>query len=206
MGLVLLAVGLIAGWSLLSPDQGLILEVWSDILRRIFGWGAFVVPLALLGAGAWLILRTSWVYGARGHNFFLTMLRLARERETLKIVYDQTGSPTWCRAIAECTAQILARAPVDDGILRIAEHLAECSGIYNVTCANSASWHGFARAILDKTTDKERRLRELVPITTDQYPLPAPRPAYSVLSGEKLRRRFGLAMPDWTAALETCIG
>ena len=157
--------------------------------------------------GSYLILRTSWVYGARGQNFFLTMLRLAKERESLKIVDDQIGSPTWCRMIAECTAQILASAPVLDGNLDIKAHLADHAGVYNLTSSGSTSWYGFARAILDMTaTGKQRKLHELLPIPTSEYPVPAPRPIYSVLSGDKLRDTFGLVMPEWQEALELCVG
>ncbi|HEB96219.1 MAG TPA: dTDP-4-dehydrorhamnose reductase [Sedimenticola thiotaurini] len=156
--------------------------------------------------GAWLILRTSWVYGARGHNFFLTMLRLARERETLKIVDDQIGSPTWCRMIAESTAQILARAPLRNSRPDLHGQLTGKAGIYNVTCNGETSWYGFARAILDTTQDERRKLTQLLPIPSSDYPVPAPRPGYSVLSGAKLQREFGLEMPGWRQTLELCAG
>lgn len=137
-----------------------------------------------------LILRTSWVYGVRGKNFLLTILRLAKEREELKIVADQVGAPTWSRLIAETTGQIVAQ--------RI-RNLEELSGIYNFTAAGSASWHGFASAIVEGS---QVRTPRLIPIPTSEYPLPAPRPKNSILSNDKLRSEFGLAMPDWKVCLE----
>ncbi len=156
--------------------------------------------------GAYMIFRTSWVYGARGHNFFLTMLRLAKERESLKIVDDQTGSPTWSRMIAETTGQVLSRSPVRNGRPDVAGFLTEYAGIYNVASSGTTSWHGFAQAILEMTADDaDRQLQQLLPIPTTEYPVPAPRPPYSVLSGDKLRQTFGLRMPEWRQALELCV-
>ncbi len=137
-----------------------------------------------------LILRTSWVYGVRGKNFLLTILRLAKEREELKIVGDQIGAPTWSRLIAETTAQIVAQ--------RLAV-LQELNGTYNFTAAGNTSWHGFASAIVQGGgLEKQPRL---LPIPTSEYPLPAPRPKNSVLSNDKLRKEFGVAMPDWQLCL-----
>ncbi|MCP3868227.1 MAG: dTDP-4-dehydrorhamnose reductase [Gammaproteobacteria bacterium] len=159
--------------------------------------------------GAYLILRTSWIYGTRGSNFLLTMLRLARERETLKIVDDQTGSPTWCRLIAECTAQILARANCRSGTdknLNFIEYLENYKGIYNLTSSGSTSWYGFARAILDDTQGIfENRIKEISPIPTSQYPVAAPRPTFSAMSGEKLYCTFGQRLPQWHQALDLCL-
>lgn len=140
-----------------------------------------------------LILRTSWVYGFRGRNFLLTILRLAREREELRIVNDQTGSPTWSRMIAEATAQILAQG---DSIL------TEKQGIYNLSAGGQTSWYGFTKIILTHNTETSLRVKKLTPIPTSEYPTPARRPAYSVLSNEKLKKVFGLTMPDWDRALQ----
>jgi len=159
--------------------------------------------------GAYLILRTSWVYGIRGSNFLLTMLRLASERESLKIVDDQSGSPTWSRMIAECTAQILAKAPLPEKetpVLDYSAYLMERAGVYNISSSGTTTWYGFAKAILENVSRKnEQKTRELLPIPTTEYPVPAPRPAYSVLSGKKLTDRFGLTMPDWHQALTLCM-
>ncbi len=105
--------------------------------------------------GAYLILRTSWIYGTRGGNFLLTMLRLASEQESLKIVDDQSGSPTWSRMIAECTAQILAKAPLaatEPHVLNFSAHLTEHAGIYNITSSGTTTWYSFAKAILENVS------------------------------------------------------
>ena len=143
-----------------------------------------------------LILRTAWVYGVRGKNFLLTMLRLARERDRLRVVGDQIGSPTWSRLIAEATAALVQKATSSD----VAETL-------NLTSQGQTSWHGFASAIV--TRGAELGLCPDIPVDaigTADYPTPAHRPAYSVLSGEKLNSKFGIALPDWKAAVELCLG
>lgn len=150
-----------------------------------------------------LILRTAWVYGRRGQNFLLTMLRLMREREQLGIVVDQFGAPTWSRLIAEATALMLASSR-SDGRLK----LGDVSGTYHLTCQGQTSWHGFAEAI--RKIGLERGLLDgttanLKPITTSEYPTPARRPGYSVLSNRKLQDRFGLMLPDWRDALDLCL-
>ncbi len=140
-----------------------------------------------------LILRTSWVYGLRGRNFLLTVLRLAKERDELKIVDDQFGAPTWSRMIAEATAQILAQR----------KDLDEVGGLCHLTAAGQTSWHGFTRAILDQRDLGSAKPR-LAAIPTADYPLPAPRPHHSGLDNTKLRQTFGLALPAWDAALKLC--
>lgn len=145
-----------------------------------------------------LILRTSWVYGVRGRNFLLTMQRLGKERPELKIVSDQTGAPTWSRLIAEATAHIAAQRLT---------RLQELDGTYNFTASGSTSWHGFAEAIFahPALVPSEGAAPRLTAIPSREYPVPAPRPANSVLSGDKLRREFGLIMPDWRDNLNLCL-
>ena len=149
--------------------------------------------------GNYLIFRTSWVYGGRGKNFLLTILRLIREgRNPLRIVGDQFGSPTWARMIAETTAQTLAGRDLGS--------LGELSGIYNLSSTGETSWHGFAQQI----AEWGQALFDLPPvevqsIATHEYPTPARRPAYSVLDGGKLATHFGVAMPDWQIALRLCL-
>lgn len=143
-----------------------------------------------------LILRTSWVYGMRGRNFLLTMLRLARERDELRVVDDQIGAPTWSRMIAEATAQILARH--GDGI-------DDVSGLYHLTASGQTSWCGFTRAIVENHPDPVRPTPTLIPIATSEYPLPAPRPLYSLMSNDKLRRTFGIGLSSWSDALALCL-
>jgi dTDP-4-dehydrorhamnose reductase len=143
--------------------------------------------------GAQLILRTSWVFGRRGHNFATTMLRLAQEREVLRVVDDQFGAPTWCRLLAEATAQIVAQGGADPlGFFR------ERAGLYHMGAAGRTSWHGFARVLLalQPARPGEQRAR-LEAIPTSAYPTPARRPANSVLANDRLRDAFGIALPDW---------
>ena len=145
--------------------------------------------------GNYVIFRLCWVYGARGQNFMLTMMRLAREREQLRVVHDQVGCPTWSRMIAETTALALKQ------ILAGGEP-GRFKGVYNLAASGQTSWHGFARAIVDLMPADSRKCREVAGITTPEYPLPAKRPAYSVLSCEKLQRTFGLKLPEWQESLK----
>lgn len=147
-----------------------------------------------------LILRTSWVYGARGRNFLLTMLRLARERSEMRIVDDQIGAPTWCRSLAEITAQILAQLYAPGAS---EEELARVSGTYHLTSADSVSWHGFAAEII-RLADIQPA-PNLVPIPSREYPTPAARPMNSVLSNDKLARTFGLQAGSWQDNLQLCM-
>ncbi len=152
---------------------------------------------------AHLIFRTSWVYGNRGKNFLLTMLRLAREKETLPVVDDQIGAPTWSRMIAETTTQVLGQMPAPTNT----KDFAEVSGIYHLTAAGQTSWFGFAKAILKNDPRKEDHLlREVRPISTAEYPTAAKRPANSVLDTDKLRQRFGIELPHWEESLKLVLG
>lgn len=147
-----------------------------------------------------LILRTSWVYGARGRNFLLTMLRLACERNELRIVDDQIGAPTWCRSLGEVTAQVLAQlyAPqVNEDALQNAW------GTYHLTSAGSVSWHGFAAEIMRMAAVQPAP--QLLAIPAREYPLPAVRPLNSVLSNAKLMRTFGLQAGSWQDNLQLCM-
>lgn len=146
-----------------------------------------------------LILRTSWVYGRHGRNFYNTILRLAHEREELGIVDDQIGCPTWSRSIAEATGQLIAQQlPRGRG-----NYFADCAGIYNLVSNGQVSWHGFARCFLELDPSREQQtLKTLKAIGTSDYPTPARRPAYSVMSTEKLTRTFGLQMPAWEQCVE----
>lgn len=139
--------------------------------------------------GDYLILRASWIYGMHGHNFLRTMLRLGSEREILRVVNDQVGSPTWARSLAEATQRIVQRRTVP-------------SGIYHLSSGGQTSWHGFATEIFRHVPPERRRVREIVPISTQQYPTPAARPAYSVLNTGKFQAAFGFNLPEWKADLE----
>jgi dTDP-4-dehydrorhamnose reductase len=155
---------------------------------------------AVLGCGAAaLVLRTSWVYATRGHNFLRTMVRLAREREELRIVDDQWGAPTWARSIAEAIAAIAARAGGDRPA--IAASFAERGGVFHMTAAGRTTWHRFAQRLLPRVPDPQRRLRSVVAITSAEYPTPARRPMNSVLDCSRLARLWGVALPPWEQAL-----
>jgi len=140
-----------------------------------------------------LIFRLCWVYGARGQNFMLTMQRLAREREKLRVVGDQFGCPTWSRMIAEATAQALKQVLAGTG-------RSAFNGEYHLAAAGHTNWHTFASRIIELIPEAERKCR-VVKITTPEYPTPAKRPAYSVLDCDKLQKTFGLRLPDWETGL-----
>jgi dTDP-4-dehydrorhamnose reductase len=151
-----------------------------------------------------LILRTSWVYGARGRNFLLTMLRLFQERDELKIVDDQIGAPTWSRWISQTTASVLKQCIESRKSGTWVD--AEWSGIYHVTAGGSTSWFGFAEAIraLSDAAGSASKPR-LVPITSAEYPLLAKRPGNSILSNAKIAARCGVVQSPWGALLRECI-
>jgi dTDP-4-dehydrorhamnose reductase len=144
-----------------------------------------------------LIFRTSWVYGGRGTNFLLTMLRLAKEKPELRIVNDQTGAPTSSECIAQTTAHILAQivAPRSGG-------LQGRSGLYHLTCAGATTWFGFAVEFLGKSF-KESGVPhpKLIPIPTSEFPRPAKRPTNSRLSCARLEEAFAVKMPAWQDSL-----
>lgn len=151
---------------------------------------------AVRAAGcAHLIFRLCWVYGARGQNFMLTMMRLAREREKLRVVSDQVGCPTWSRLIAETTALALKQVVA-------APDPAVFNGTYHLAASGVTSWHGFAEAIVKSMPPEGKRCASVEPITTADYPTPAKRPAYSVLSCDKLEKTFGLRLPNWEDSLK----
>ncbi len=145
--------------------------------------------------GNHLIFRLCWVYGARGQNFLLTMQRLAREREKLRVVRDQIGSPTWSRMVAEVTALSLKQ-------VLVAGDARAFNGVYHLSASGHTSWHGFAESIVRLMPDEALKCRQVEAISTTEYPTPAKRPANSVLSCEKLERTFGLCLPHWEESLK----
>jgi len=172
--------------------------------QSVYGHSKLAGEKAVAGAGCdHLILRTSWVYGARGHNFLRTVLRLAQEREHLRIVADQTGAPTWSRWIADATAHVARQA------MHKRAAGAFQSGTYHLACANATSWHGFASAIIEQHRllypAVELAVQAIEPISTAEYPLPAKRPANSRLDCHKLAADYGIAAPDWQQALRLCM-
>lgn len=160
--------------------------VEEDATRPINAYGASKLAgeQAILASGCrHLILRTSWVYGPRGKNFYLTMLRLARERPELKVVDDQVGAPTSSLEIARATATLLAKGS---------------QGLYHMSAAGESTWCGFARAILERAGSAT----PVVAIRTAEYPTPAKRPRNSRLDCSKLRAEHGVSLARWERALD----
>lgn len=163
---------------------------------NVYGRTKLAGEQAIAAAGIdHLILRTSWVYGMRGKNFLLTMLRLAREREELRVVNDQVGAPTWSRTIADSTALILAQAAAG-GPGWWQRH----GGLYHLSSRGQTSWYGFTQAILAAAGIECR----LLPIPSAGYPVPAPRPANSVLDCSRLTPAL-CVLPHWEEALRLCL-
>jgi len=155
------------------------------------------VLLASSGAH-YLLFRTAWVYAPWGKNFLLTMLRLAGDRDELRVVADQIGAPTSVALIAQAThvaiAAWLAALPRERQMLE---------GTYHLVASGQTSWHGFAEAIVDAAASAGLLVRRpaVVPITTSDFPTAARRPAYSVLDNRKFQHAFGFPLPDWTQGL-----
>jgi len=152
---------------------------------------------AIAASGArHLVFRTSWVYAARGGNFVRTMLRLAAERERLRVIDDQVGAPTGAELIADVTAH---------AIRQVMAH-PELAGLYHLSAAGETSWHRYARYVIDWARQRGHPVKvapdAIEPIATADYPAPAQRPLNSRLSTEKLRRAFGLQMPAWQQGVE----
>lgn len=169
--------------------------------QSVYGQTKREGELALQAAGAKsLIFRTSWVYGAYGNNFVKTILRLAAERDTLKIVADQFGAPTPAALLADATAQVVAQYRHDHGLGTVFP-----LGLYHLTAMGRTSWHGYAEAIIAAARVAGRPLclgeGNLLPITTAEYPLPASRPANSCLDTKRFISTFGLALPEWQNGL-----
>jgi len=158
--------------------------------------------LAESGAGH-MIFRTSWVYGARGKNFLLTILKLARERETLRVVADQYGAPTWSRDLARMTAEVIGQCEVRARNGEIAGVLADTGGVYHAAGTGETTWYGFAvEAVrLQQEREPNARFAEIEAITTAEYPTPAKRPANSRMNCGRLMERFGWKMMDWRDSL-----
>jgi dTDP-4-dehydrorhamnose reductase len=192
--------------------------VESDVPKPLNAYGRTKLAgeEAIRNSGAdHLIFRTSWVYATHGRNFLLTILRLATEREELKIIDDQIGSPTSAVDLAEATTAILA------GMIARAKGqliLRSVDGIYHMTAPDYTTWYEFAKAILDQTASTPQNLpwltsatkgrpiiaRRVLPISTQAFGSPARRPAYSALSNAHLKETFGTTLLDWRSQLRKC--
>jgi dTDP-4-dehydrorhamnose reductase len=142
-----------------------------------------------------LILRTAWLYGLTGRNFLRTILGLARERDELRVVDDQVGSPTWSHWLAEKTAEIVDLAIRQEGL----------RGTFHVAGGGSTTWYGLARAAIESWVNGGGRPCRVVPIATSEYPTPARRPPYSALSTGRMETDLGVAIQPWKEQLGNCL-
>jgi dTDP-4-dehydrorhamnose reductase len=162
--------------------------------------------LARSGA-AHLIFRTSWVYGATGKNFLLTILKAAGERDRLRVVADQHGAPTWSRDLARMTEHVIERCEKLAAGGDLLEAVAQVGGVYHAAGAGETTWHGFAAEAVRQQAERtpEVRLAEIDPIATTEYPTPARRPANSRLDCRKLQETFGWSMMRWEESLRAVL-
>ncbi len=179
--------------------------VETDVVNplSVYGKSKLAGELAINAVGLpHLILRTSWVYGAYGKNFLKTIIRLAGERESLRIVADQFGAPTSSESIADAVIELLNTWQPHD---------ANQTGIYHFTNQGKTSWHGFSSKIVNEynclAASKSLQMlkanvENIEPITTADYPTPAARPANSTLSNQKLKQVFNVALPSWQQGLQ----
>jgi len=183
---------------------------------NIYGKTKFAGEQAIRSSGVpYLIFRTAWVYATRGRNFLLTILRLATEREELRIVSDQVGAPTCAADLAAATCKILAGITERNSGQFV---FSEVCGTYHMSAAGETTWYEFAKTILEAARAASRtpiwladatkgcRLiaRRIIPISTEEFRSPTRRPAYSVLSNSRLMKTFGIALPDWRFQLQCC--
>jgi dTDP-4-dehydrorhamnose reductase len=191
-----------------GSKDGAYLESDAPNPVSVYGKTKLAGEQAIAGADcAHLILRTSWVYGMRGKNFLLTMLRLARERDSLRVVADQFGAPTWSRTLADVTAHAVAQAPWHGANAhQVQDWWRERSGVYHMTAQGKTSWHGFTEAILARAAlgNPLGKPCSVQAITTADYPTPARRPANSALDCGKFMQQF-CDLPQWQQALDLCL-
>ena len=170
----------------------------------VYGQTKLAGEIALRESGcAHLVLRTAWVYAARGHNFLRTMLRVGSQRDALNVVDDQRGSPTTARLIARASAEVLAAWSA-----AAAGERERLLGTYHLSAAGECSWYEFAQAIFARAAAANlvTRVPTITPVPSAEYPTRARRPACSVLDTTKIRRTFALDLPPWQAGLEQVIG
>ncbi|MCG7600443.1 dTDP-4-dehydrorhamnose reductase [Halomonas sp. McH1-25] len=171
--------------------------------QSVYGKTKLVGEQAILTSGAKaLILRTSWVYASHGHNFVRTMLKLARERDHLRVIDDQIGAPTWAATIADVTAMALHAWQREGWAPGLA-------GTYHLTSRGAVSWHGFAEAVFSEAVAlgllTDDQVPDVEPIASHEYPQAAPRPFNSRLSTQRLETTFGITLPEWRTALGECL-
>jgi len=183
-----------------GTKQGAYTEDDTPNPQSVYGKTKLAGEQALQASGAdHLIFRTSWVFGAHGGNFAKTMLRLAAERDALKIVADQYGAPTSAALLADVTAQVIGRYQREG-------RGGFPFGLYHLVAGGLTTWHAYAQAVVRAAEAAGKPLKvkadDITPIATTDYPLPAPRPANSRLDTRRLQAAFGLHLPDWQRGLE----
>lgn len=163
----------------------------------VYGRSKLAGEQAITAAGgSHLILRTSWVYSQHGKNFLLTMQRLLQEHDSLNVVNDQIGAPTWAGTIAQATAQLVEQWRTGQ---------AGPWGVYHLTARDETSWFGFANAIAGHLRSQGKNVATLQPIASSAYPTPAQRPLNSRLDCSRLQKDWHVQLPDWQAALKYCL-
>ena len=177
---------------------------------NVYGRSKLAGEMALSASGAaYFTFRTSWVYGATGNNFVRSMLRLAREREHLRIVADQHGGPTWSFELARLTADVIGQMErlAEQKACSLSEAVLPLSGVYHATGYGETTWYGFAAQAIAELQKHEpgTKLASVEPIPTSEYPTPAKRPLNSMLDCSKLARSFGSRMPDWRDSLSLVV-
>lgn len=186
-----------------GTKQTAYLETDQPCPLNVYGTSKLAGEKAIQDAGGeHLMLRTSWVYAARGRNFLLTMLNLMKERESLRIIDDQQGTPTWARLIAETSAHVIRQS------LNERRQDAFQSRIYHLTASGATSWYGFAKTIAEirrQQIKQDLKIHNIEAIRTEAYPTPAKRPMNSQLNIDRLEQHYGLKMPPWDVALRLCM-
>lgn len=187
-----------------GSKQGAYVEDDATNPLNVYGKSKLAGEQAIAAVGVpHLIFRTSWVYGMYGKNFLRTVMRLAQERDELRIVADQFGAPTWARTLADSTAHVIARlqagASSKDGLTQSAWE--RHTGIYHLTAQGHTTWYGFTKAILNHASVAKKPT--VTPIRSEEYPVPAKRPANSVLSCDRFVNTF-CGLPQWDEALRLC--
>jgi dTDP-4-dehydrorhamnose reductase len=171
----------------------------------VYGASKLAGEMALTESGVGhLVFRTSWVYGARGKNFLLTILKLARDREALSVVADQQGAPTWSRDLAKMTADVIGQCELAARGRELADVLDDLGGVYHAAGAGETTWYGFAAEAVRLQGEQQPGVRfaTIKAITTAEYPTPAKRPANSRMNCDRLKEQFGWEMMDWRDSLQ----
>ena len=175
---------------------------------NVYGQTKLEGEQAIAASGCqYLNFRTSWVYAANGNNFLKTMLRLAKDRETLNVVADQWGAPTGAKLIADVTAQAVQKA-LGEASGAPGTAAARLAGTYHLAAAGTVNWHGYASHVIARARQQfpdAVRVRQILPVATRAFPTPAIRPGNSRLDTSKLQRNFQLQLPSWQAGVDQVV-